>query len=356
MIVRKGIVRLTEGIFFALFFGMLFSESAYADSVSDILRGESVGASKVLNSTAYNEASLDKLGITVESEDELDATTLAMANVLSVLNVRSGPSLDNKVVGKLYKDCGGIVLERGDEWSLIESGDVVGWCKSEYLLFDEEAVDFAKQVGITNAIVNLNCITVRTEADDESDALGFATQNTLMEVIDETDDGWVNVAYEDKEGYVKSDYVRIEFRIDHAETIEAIAARRKAEQEAKNKLKRQNEAIAADADTLKLLASLIYCEARGESYEGMQAVGAVVMNRVRSQAYPNTVYDVIFASGQFSPAMSGSLQKVYAQGPSSICYQAAQEALDGYSNVGEMTHFRRKGSKEGFVIGNHVFY
>ncbi len=356
MSVMKGSFKLITGVFFALFFGMLFSETAHADSVTDILRGESVGASKVLNSTAYNEASADKIGLTLESEDELDATVLAMANVLSVLNVRSGPSLENKVVGKLYKDCGGIVLERGEEWSLIESGDVVGWCKSAYLLFDDEAVEFAKEVGVTNAIVNLNCITIRTEADDNSEALGYATQNTLMEVIEETDDGWVNVAYEDKEGYVKADHVRIEFRIDHAETIEAIAARRKIEQEKKDKLKRQNEAIEADADTLKLLASLIYCEARGESYEGMQAVGAVVMNRVRSQAYPNTVYDVIFASGQFSPAMSGSLQKIYAQGPSSICYQAAQEALDGYSNVGEMTHFRRKGSKEGFVIGNHVFY
>ncbi|MCR5280018.1 MAG: cell wall hydrolase [Lachnospiraceae bacterium] len=355
MLQKKGFIVLT-GIFFALVFGMFFSESAYADTVSDVLRGESVGASMVLNSTAYNEASLDKLGITIESEDELDANTLVMANVLSVLNVRSDASLDSKVVGKLYKDCGGVVLEHGEEWSLIESGDVIGWCKSDYLLFDEEAVEFAKEVGITNAIVNMNCITVRTEADDESDALGYATQNTIMEVISETEDGWVNVAYEDQDGFVRSDYVRIEFRIDHAESIEAIAARRKAEQEAKNKLKRQNEAIAADSDTLRLLASLIYCEARGESYEGMLAVGSVVMNRVRSQAYPNSVYDVIFASGQFSPAMSGSLQKAYVTGANSICYQAAQEVLDGYSNVGEMTHFRRKGSKEGFVIGNHVFY
>ena len=356
MFQKKGIIQLFTGIFFALFFGMLFSESAYAGSAIEVLKEESIGASMVLNSSAYNEASIDKLGITIESEDELDATTLVMANVLSALNVRADASLKSKVVGKLYKDCGGIVLEKGEEWSLIESGDVVGWCKSDYLLFDEEAVEFAKEVGITNAIVNMNCITIREQADEASEALGYATQNTIMEVIEEFDDGWVNVVYDDQEGYVKSDYVRIEFRIDHAETIEAIAERRKAEQEAKNKLKRQNEAIEADSDTLRLLASLIYCEARGESYEGMLAVGAVVMNRVRSQAYPNSVYDVVFASGQFTPAMSGALQKAYMQGANSVCYQAAQEVLDGYSNVGEMTHFRRKGSKEGFVIGNHVFY
>lgn len=353
---EKKLIKVLMGTVFALAFCFLFKQSAYADSAGEILRGESVGASMIFNSQAYNEASTDKLGISIKTEDELDAEILVMANVLSALNVRAGASLDSKVVGKLYKDCGGIVLERGEEWSLIESGDVVGWCKSDYLIFDEEAVELAKEVGITNAIVTTSAITIREEADDDSEAMGFATQNTLMEVITETEDGWVNVAYEDKEGYVKADHVRIEFRIDHAETIEAIAERRKAEQEKKNKLKRQNEAIEADQDTLRLLASLIYCEARGESYEGMLAVGSVVMNRVRSKAYPNSVYDVIFASGQFSPAMSGSLQKVYASGPSAICVQAAQETLNGYSNVGEMTHFRRKGSKEGFIIGNHVFY
>ncbi|MCQ2520432.1 MAG: cell wall hydrolase [Lachnospiraceae bacterium] len=88
----------------------------------------------------------------------------------------------------------------------------------------------------------------------------------------------------------------------------------------------------------------------------MLAVGAVVINRVRSGAYPSTVYDVIYASGQFTPAKTGSLSRVYNQGPKQICLQAAQEALNGYTNVGDMTHFRRAGTREGFVIGHHVFY
>ncbi len=337
-----------------LFTGLFFSKSAYADTAGEVLRDESVGASVVLNPIAYNEASTDKLGIRLETPDELNSSTLVMANVKSVLNVRAGQGTDTKVVGKLYKDCGGTVLERGEEWSLIESGDLVGWCSNEYLLFDEEAVLLAKDVGITNAIVNTGCVAVRSDADDSSELLGYATENTLMEVVFETEDGWVCVAYEDLDGYIRAEYVDLEFRIDHGETMEAIAERKKEEK--KNRLKRQNEAIAADEDTLRLLASLIYCEARGEPYEGMLAVGAVVMNRVRSPAYPDTVYDVIFASGQFSPAMSGSLQRAYVFGGNAICTQAAQAALDGYTNVGDMTHFRRKGKKEGYIIGNHVFY
>ena len=106
-----------------------------------------------------------------------------------------------------------------------------------------------------------------------------------------------------------------------------------------------------------LLAALIHCEARGESYEGQLAVGAVVMNRVRSAAYPNSIHGVIYASGQFSPAMSGKVNRVLESGkiyPS--CIQAAEEALSGVSNVGDLTHFRRNDGRDGIVIGNHVFH
>ena len=112
-----------------------------------------------------------------------------------------------------------------------------------------------------------------------------------------------------------------------------------------------------DADTTLLLAALIQCEAGGESYEGKVAVGAVVMNRVRSSAYPDTIHSVIYASGQFTPAMSGKLNRVLESGKiSDSCIKAAEEALSGVSNVGDLTHFRRNNGREGLVIGNHVFY
>ena len=93
------------------------------------------------------------------------------------------------------------------------------------------------------------------------------------------------------------------------------------------------------------------------TYEGKLAVGAVVMNRVRSGAYPSTLYSVIYASGQFSPAGSGKVDRAIASGNlKSSCVQAAREALSGTSNVGTATHFKRAGAHEGIVIGGHVFW
>ena len=105
-----------------------------------------------------------------------------------------------------------------------------------------------------------------------------------------------------------------------------------------------------------VLARLIYGEARGESDTGQIAVGAVVMNRVRSAAFPNSIADVIYASGQFTPAMTGTLQEVYDRNGCASCTQAANEAISGNTNVGESKYFRRAGKHEGYVIGNHVFW
>ncbi len=85
-------------------------------------------------------------------------------------------------------------------------------------------------------------------------------------------------------------------------------------------------------------------------------MGAVVMNPVRSGAYPSTLYGVIYASGQFSPAGSGKVDARIAKGVKSSCLKAATEALNGVSNVGSATHFRRTGSHAGIEIGGHVFW
>ena len=137
--------------------------------------------------------------------------------------------------------------------------------------------------------------------------------------------------------------------------MDEIKARQAAEEEAKRH--RNYGEYTTDADTTLLLAALIQCEAGSESYEGKVAVGAVVMNRVRSAAYPNSIHGVIYASGQFTPAMNGKVNALYESGKiSASCIQAAEEALSGVSNVGDLTHFRRNNGREGLVIGNHVFY
>lgn len=113
----------------------------------------------------------------------------------------------------------------------------------------------------------------------------------------------------------------------------------------------------ADGDRY-LLANLIYCEAGSEPYEGKLAVGAVVVNRVLSSVYPDTVVGVIYQNKQFSPVNSGRLALALAEGKATAdCYTAADQAMSGMTNVGNCVYFRTPvEGLSGINIGNHVFY
>ena len=107
----------------------------------------------------------------------------------------------------------------------------------------------------------------------------------------------------------------------------------------------------------ELLACLIYCEAGAEPHEGQVAVGAVVINRMRSAAYPNTMVGVIYQNRQFSPVASGRLATRLARGANSSCYAAADEAMKGQTPVGNCLYFRTVIPEiNGQIIGGHVFY
>lgn len=108
-----------------------------------------------------------------------------------------------------------------------------------------------------------------------------------------------------------------------------------------------------------LLANLIYCEAGGEPYAGQVAVGAVVMNRVLSSVYPDTVVGVIYQNKQFSPVASGRLALALSNDRATDnCYRAADEAMKGITNVENCLYFRTPvdGVNPKYVIGGHIFY
>ena len=114
----------------------------------------------------------------------------------------------------------------------------------------------------------------------------------------------------------------------------------------------------ADGDRY-LLANLIYCEAGGEPYTGQVAVGSVVINRVLSSVFPNTVVGVIYQNRQFSPVASGRLALALAEGrATSSCYKAADEAMSGTTVVSDCLFFRTPidGITPRYSIGGHIFY
>lgn len=310
-----------------------------------------------------------------EEENDADAGNgdLVMANVNNVLNVRREPDSEAELAGYLYADCGGTILERKDGWTKLESGELIGWAKDEYLLFGEEAKEAAENSGRTVATTTTGALRIRKAPSMDAGVYDLLEEGAEYEVMDDaqlafSDDmtissDWVAVDYEGKTGFVSAEYVKIEFLVDYGETVEQVQARQEEEQRQAEALKAQQQkkeiekAKALAASDEMLLAALIQCEAGSEAYEGQVAVGAVVMNRVKSGAYPNTVKDVIFASGQFTPAGSGKLGSLISSGNiNASCLQAAQEAMAGVSPIGTATHFRRAGSIEGIVIGNHVFW
>lgn len=105
----------------------------------------------------------------------------------------------------------------------------------------------------------------------------------------------------------------------------------------------------------ELLASIIFCEAGNQTYEGQVAVGAVVMNRIKSAKFPNTLEEVIYQPGQFVPAMTGWLDEVRATcGYTESAFKAAKDSMQGMNPIGECLFFDQGGY--GYQIGAHYFH
>lgn len=302
------------------------------------------------------------------TEEEMIWQNRLMAEVNEFLYVRASGNEDAEIVGKLYKGDVAEIVEAGDTWTHITSGNVDGYVNNDFCIFGLDALAYAKANFDTEAEILTNGLRVRSEASEEASVVTAVSEGTTLiaDTSAEQVDGWVAVIYGGSTRYVSADYVELSLALGEGITIEEEQAEllRLAEEEAARKAAQvtevttvQNEAVAASADDVTLLAAIIQCEAGSECYEGQLAVGAVVMNRVRSASYPSTIYEVIYSPHQFTPAGNGKVAEVVANGPKDSCIQAAQEALNGTDNTGGATSFRRASSGHaGVVIGNHVFY
>lgn len=305
-----------------------------------------------------------------------------MPNVEEYLNIRTEASEESELAGKIHRGAVADILEQEDGWTKISSGSVEGYVKDEYCVTGLEAESLANELGTTYATATTGGVRVRQAESSAEDTpiLDVLEEGGKIKVDREAEaaEGWVPVKVDDQVGYISEEFVTVELELGKAISIEeeqaAIAAaeaeaeaKRKAEQEAAQQQSssensssggsstQQREAMAASYDDVTLLGALIQCEAGSEPYEGQLAVGAVVMNRLRC-GYAGSISGVIYQSGQFTPASNGMLSGVLSSGVSGSCMQAAQEAINGVDNVNGATSFRRAGSAEGLVIGNHVFF
>lgn len=284
---------------------------------------------------------------------------LCMPNVKDYVTIRSEADAQSEAVGRLYKGCAAEVVEQGEFWTKIISGDCEGYISNEYLEFGMNARAVAERDCSYVATVTADTLKVRAEASEDSKTRDLIGLGEKANVLGE-ENGWLKIQYGDEGAYIKAEYASVEFEIGEAQTMEQIKAAEEAAEAARKKeaLKKQYEAVKASGNDVQLLAALIQLEAGNQPYEGQLAVGAVVMNRVRSSRYPNSIADVIYAPGQF-PYASTKVHEVMAKGAKASCVQAAQEAINGASNVGSFTHFKSSRSSvsgASIVIGGHVFY
>ena len=214
-----------------------------------------------------------------------------MANVEDSVTIRAEASSDSAAVGKMFKGDAGEILEQQEGWTRIQSGDVDGWVSDEYLAFGKDAEERAEEDVKKIATVTADGLKVRDEASTDSPVIDLIGHGEQIEV-GEDEDGWLQIIYSDGEmDYVSADYVEVSYNYGEAKTMEQIEAEEAARRAEEEKAKRTKNlgAIAASTDEVTLLAALIQSESGNQPYEGQLGVGAVVMNRVRSGSYPNTI-------------------------------------------------------------------
>ena len=324
-------------------------------------------------------------------------TTTAMASGIGVidakdmLDIHAEANTASAVVGQVMEDGHVAILAKYNDWVQIQAGEIAGWVPAENLveteISNEEAVAANEQVIAerTGATASEDEFFAEEEVQqDETAALQAEASEAAQNEIEEVQTA-EEAARIEAEAQAKADEeaARIEAEAqakaaEEAARIEAEAqakaaeeaarlaaeaqAKAAAEEAARIEAEAQQAALAAQtaavsAEELKLLANIIYCEAGSESYVGKVAVGNVIMNRVKSASQPNTITEVVYAKGQFSPVRNGSLQRALSSDKAdAACYQAAIEALAGAQPVGGKLFFRRNNGRSGQVIGHHVFY
>ncbi len=168
-----------------------------------------------------------------------DGNELVVAQVNDFINVRADADTDSEIVGKLYNGSVAKVLGRtGNGWARIQSGDVTGYIREEYVATGDTAQQLADSVSTKQAVVTTETLRVRAAAQADSDVITLIGEGETLDILEEKD-GWYKVETPDGEGYISSDFADVEeiypeaISREQEEAEEAAAeASRKAEEEA----------------------------------------------------------------------------------------------------------------------------
>lgn len=291
---------------------------------------------------------------TVEAEEEPEVVEPKYADIgISIakefVNIRKEPSTDAKVLGKLYRNAACTIISKESGWYYVESGSITGYAKAEYIKTGIPDDELVEKYGTIKISVEVDGLNVRKEPTTESKKLTCIYKGEKYPVIEKSDD-WTKIHLEDDhlDGYVLAEHTEEIVTFQHAvsKAEEDKLLQLKAEERAKAEtVIIQGNGYSYTNQDLKLLACLVHAEAGNQSYEGRLAVANVVLNRMKSSKFPDTMKGVIYQSGQFSVAKSGSLQKQldnydnYTSKSQKLTIKAAKDALEGANNIGKRMYF-----------------
>lgn len=291
--------------------------------------------------------------------NHIDWSRAVMADVKDYMNVRTEPDSNSARAGKMEKDDVGMVLSVTDDWVYMVSGELEGYMKKSLCFLGDEAKERAEEVCNTVATSTTKGLRVRKGPSQNDGIIRTVEKGTKLTVansdkvdVDYDEDEWVPIRSGNGIGFVAKEFVSISWDIGVGMTVAEEEAIQREKEEAARKGK-----ASTNTDDLILLAALIEGEGNGQPYEGKVAIANVVLNRVNSGGYPNSIYNVIYQPGQFGPALSGKVAQIVLKGPTSANKDAAAAALGGLNYIGGCTHFKSVNSGvPGAVIGAHVFY
>ncbi len=219
---------------------------------------------------------------TVEQQaPESEYANVAIAQVDNYVNIRSTPSEDGDVVGKLYNKSAATVLATEGDWYQITSGNCTGYVKCEFVVVGDE--ELAKSVSTRLATVTTQTLYVREQPTTESSVEGMVPEGDDLVVTDESmaDTGWVKVSLLEYEGYVSLEFVTLSTDYVTAESKEEEAARL-AKEEAERKA-----AAAAAAASQRKASSGSYYTGGSSSYAAPSGAGGSAVVSYASQFVGN---------------------------------------------------------------------
>lgn len=212
-------------------------ETAAAEKETEIVEAVDPVLDEEEESTEETEEKEEK----EEKQPEEEKETLIIAQVNDYVNIRSIPSTDGEIVGKLYNNSVGTLVSKEGDWYKMKSGNVEGYVKAEYFETGDRAREIADEVGDRIATVNTETLRVRMEASLDAGILGLVPGGEELTVLEE-ENGFAKVSIEEGDGWVSMDYVELRTEYVTAESSAEEKARLEKEQKAREEAKKAAEA------------------------------------------------------------------------------------------------------------------